>query len=96
MRSHVHERLSVERIARRVAMSPSHFAHRFRDILRVSPMQFVRHLRMQKARELLIVDGRAAAEVAEEVGYASPSHFSRDFKSAFGAPPRAYVQRFVS
>jgi len=96
IRANVHERLSVEQIARRVAMSPSHFAHRFRDIVRMSPMQFVRHVRLHQARLLLLSDGLAAAEVAEEVGYASPSHFSRDFKSLFGDPPRTYARRFRS
>ena len=88
---HADERLTVERVAREVSMSPSHFAHRFRDVMRMSPIQYQKHLRLRRARQLLVVDGLGAAEVASRVGYASPSHFARDFKSYFGAPPGTYA-----
>lgn len=91
IRENVHERLSVERIAKHVAMSPSHFAHRFRAVARTSPMQFVKTVRLRQAR-LLLLSGRARpAEVASRVGYASASHFTRDFKTAFGQPPGDYT-----
>ena len=94
IQNHVAERLSVERVARHVRMSPSHFAHRFREIIRMSPMQYVKHLRLQQARLLMLGEGFGAAEAGSRVGYASPSHFTRDFKSYYGAPPAAYVQQF--
>lgn len=96
IQKHAHKRLTVTQIARQAAMSPSHFAHRFREVIRVTPMQFVRHVRLHRARMLLLDDGVAAAEVAGSVGYTSPSQFSRDFKAQFGAPPRTYAQRFRS
>ncbi|MBL4633861.1 MAG: AraC family transcriptional regulator, partial [Kofleriaceae bacterium] len=58
IREHSHESLTVQDIAKRVAMSPSHFAHRFRAIARVSPMRYVKHVRMHRAR-LLLLDGAA-------------------------------------
>ena len=90
---HVDERLTVEQMARAVSMSPSHFAHRFRDVMRMSPIQYQKHLRLKRARQLLVIDGLGAAEAASRVGYASPSHFARDFKSHFGSPPRIYASR---
>lgn len=90
---HMAARITVESVARRVAMSPSHFAHRFQSIVRMSPMQYLKHLRLQRARMLMLGEGLRAAEVAAEVGYSSPSHFTRDFKARFGAPPASYVRQ---
>ena len=85
--------LSVEAIARQVAMSPSHFAHRFRAIARMSPMRFVKEVRLDAARTLLLSEGARASDVAVRVGYESPAHFARDFKRRFGAPPTRYARR---
>lgn len=84
--------LTVAGIARHVAMSPSHFAHRFRAVARVSPMRFVREVRLARARELLTDTSIRASEVAAEVGFESAAHFSREFKRRYGAAPIAYVK----
>jgi AraC-like DNA-binding protein len=89
------QRLSVETIARHVAMSPSHFAHRFREVASLSPMQYLKHVRLERARTLLVADGMSAAEVARVVGYASASHFTRDFKRQFGLAPTGYTRAFA-
>jgi AraC-like DNA-binding protein len=87
-------RLSVAAVARHVAMSPSHFAHRFRDVASVSPMRFLKHVRLERARSLLLAEGLSVAEAAERVGYASASHFTRDFKRLFGLAPARYAGAF--
>ena len=94
MRTNAARALSVEDVARHVAMSTSHFAHRFRAVARVSPMRFLKHVRMNDARELMIATGARVADAASRVGYESPSHFTRDFRSHFGAAPAEYVRRF--
>ena len=93
MRKQAFRPLSVEGIARQVAMSPSHFAHRFRAVARMSPMRFVKEVRLDAARTLLLSQGVRASEVALRVGYESPAHFARDFKRRFGASPVRYAQR---
>jgi AraC-like DNA-binding protein len=93
MRVQAFQPLSVESIARQVAMSPSHFAHRFRVVARMSPMRFVKEVRLDAARTLLLSDGVRASEVALRVGYESPAHFSRDFKRRFGTSPARYARR---
>ena len=85
--------LFVTREARYLSTIPSHFAHRFRAVARVSPMRYVKQVRLDRARLLMLREGLGASEAADEVGYASPSHFTRDFKAVFGAPPAAYAQR---
>jgi AraC-like DNA-binding protein len=93
IRSNADARLTVERIARHVGMSASHFAHRFRAIARVSPMRYVKTVRLHRARVVLLRDGARPSEVAQEVGYGSASHFTRDFKSYFGVPPAEWARR---
>ena len=93
IRNHADARLTVERIARKVGMSASHFAHRFRAIARVSPMRYLKTVRLHRARVVLLRDGARPSEVAQEVGYGSASHFTRDFKSYFGVPPAEWARR---
>nr|WP_295891691.1 AraC family transcriptional regulator [uncultured Devosia sp.] len=84
--------LTVAEIAAEVAMSPSHFAHRFRACFGVSPMRYRAQVRLEQARLLLLGTAATVSRAAGEVGYASEAHFSRDFKELFGVSPRAYVQ----
>ena len=93
MRTQAFRPLSVEGIARQVAMSPSHFAHRFRAVALMTPMRFVKEVRLDAARTLLLSQGARASEVALRVGYESPAHFARDFKRRFGASPVRYARR---
>ncbi|MFO0722725.1 MAG: AraC family transcriptional regulator [Myxococcota bacterium] len=93
MRANAARPLSVEDLAKRASMSPSHFAHRFREIARVSPMRFLKQLRLNEARALLVNQGLRVSEVAARAGYESASHFNRDFKAYFGASPSDYLKR---
>jgi len=92
VRARHRERMTVDTLARRAAMSPSHFAHRFREVARMTPISFVKKVRLGEARLRMLRDGLSASEAADQVGYASPSHFSRDFKSRYGSPPAAYTR----
>ena len=85
--------LSVDSIARQVAMSPSQFAHRFRVVARMSPMRFVKEVRLNAARALLLCEGARASEVSLRVRYESPARFARDFKPRFGASPARYARQ---
>ncbi len=53
----------------------------------MSPLQFQKQLRLQEARRLLLAEDRDAASVGRLVGYDDPSHFTREYKRLFGAPP---------
>jgi transcriptional regulator GlxA family with amidase domain len=84
---------AVETLAKHVRMSPSHFAHRFRAVARVSPMKYVKQARMLEAQRLLATETLRVGEVAAQVGYESAAHFTRDFKRHFGVTPVAYARR---
>jgi AraC-like DNA-binding protein len=92
IRANAHRKLTVAQLAKRAAMSPSHFAHRFRDVAQVSPMRYLKHVRLDHARVLLLQQGLRAGEVATRSGYASLAHFTRDFKQHFGVAPGQYAR----
>lgn len=79
--------LSVDALAAEAAMSASSFHENFRAVTSTSPLQYLKTIRLHKARVLMIRQGATAAEAAARVGYESPSQFSREFKRLFGATP---------
>jgi AraC-like DNA-binding protein len=93
IRANHQKKLSVEDLARKAAMSPSHFAHRFTAVARTSPMRYVREVRLERARELMTESGARAGDVATRVGFESPAHFAREFKRRFGRSPSNYTPR---
>ncbi|MEQ1505227.1 MAG: AraC family transcriptional regulator [Myxococcota bacterium] len=94
LEAHAERRITVQDLARHVGMSASHFAHRFREAVSTTPMQYLKHVRMDRARTLLLAHGLRPSEIAPLVGYASLSHFTRDFKRQFGVAPGAYARTF--
>ena len=68
-------------------MSPSTFRLHFRAVCGMSPLQFIKQIRLQEARQLLLTRRFDAGEVAHHVGYESPSQFTREYKRLFGNPP---------
>src|SRR5882757_9394870 len=90
VRDHLSEPLTVADMADLVSLSPSAFAHLFRDVTGRSPYQFLKEMRLDQARELLVDGNLAVARVSKEVGYASVSHFITEFRGRFGVTPRAY------
>jgi AraC-like DNA-binding protein len=91
IRHHLDERIDVPTIAREVGMSTSSLHHAFKSATTLTPIQYLKRLRLHRARQLMVDEGCLAAEAAFRVGYESPSQFSREFKRLFGAPPRRYV-----
>lgn len=59
----------------------------------MSPIQFQKQIRLQKARHLLLSESTDAADIAFRVGYESPSQFSREYSRMFGFPPREDIKR---
>ena len=92
MRAEHADKLVVGELARRAGMSASHYAHRFRAVARISPMRFLRDVRLERARELLLEDGARAGDVGLHVGFESPAHFAREFKRRYGVPPSHYLR----
>lgn len=85
--------LSVNELADRVAMSPSHFAHCFRQVAGVSPMRYLRDVRLDAACARLLGGSVRSGELAAEIGFESAAHFNREFKRRFDVSPTEYVRR---
>jgi len=85
------EPLRVRELAEDVNMSESTLYHSFKQVTRMSPVQFQKKLRLHEARRLMLSEGLEAATASYRVGYESPSHFSREYSRMFGASPRADV-----
>ncbi|HEY0465793.1 MAG TPA: AraC family transcriptional regulator [Polyangiaceae bacterium] len=88
-------KLTVSVLAKRAGMSASHFAHRFPRIAQLSPMKYVREVRLERARTLLGEKGARPTDVATEVGFETAAHFTREFKRRYGVPPSRYRKRVV-
>jgi AraC-like DNA-binding protein len=83
--------LRIEELAERVHMSASSLHHHFRQLTAMSPLQYQKWLRLNEARRLMLNEGLDAASAAFQVGYESPSQFSREYARLFGAPPKRDV-----
>ncbi|SJZ35004.1 transcriptional regulator, AraC family [Trichlorobacter thiogenes] len=79
--------LRIEDLADKASMSSSTFHHHFRSMTALSPLQYQKHLRLHEARRRMLAEQLDAATAAFEVGYESPSQFSREYSRLFGAPP---------
>jgi AraC-like DNA-binding protein len=84
--SNLHKSVSVEKLADMVHMSRTTFYENFRDVMHVSPLQYAKSVKLQKA-QVLIQEGKNASEAGYMVGYNSPAQFSREYKRHFGFSP---------
>jgi AraC-like DNA-binding protein len=80
-------------LAASVHMSPSTFRQHFRAVAGMSPMQYLKQLRLQEARQLMLNQGIDAGTAGVRVGYESASQFSREYARLFGAPPLRDIRR---
>lgn len=78
---------TVEELAKTTHMSVSGLHHKFKAITTMGPLQYQKQLRLQQARRLMLSGSSDATRAALEVGYESPSQFSREYRRLFGLPP---------
>ncbi|WP_369059563.1 AraC family transcriptional regulator [Caulobacter sp. 73W] len=88
LRTNYAETLRVEELAESAGMSPSSFHQHFKALTSMSPIQFQKQLRLLEARRLMVSNAANVAEAAYQVGYESPSQFSREYARAFGVAPK--------
>ncbi|MFQ4144914.1 AraC family transcriptional regulator [Chlorogloeopsis sp. ULAP02] len=91
MHSHLDQDLSLEVLAQTVNLSPSHLRRLFKQATGMAPHQYLIHLRVNRAKELLLTRSFSINEVAVEVGFADQSHLHRHFKRIFGVTPKAIL-----
>jgi AraC family transcriptional regulator len=88
--AHAHEPIDLESAARESGLSAFHFLRLFRDVLGVTPHQYLVRSRLRRAARLLAEDERAITDVAFDVGFGDLSNFVRTFHRAAGVSPRRF------
>lgn len=76
-------------LAREIGMSDSAFHRHFKAVTGTTPLQYQKQMRLMEARRLISSAGYSVSRAALDVGYLSPSQFSREYSRTFGATPRA-------
>lgn len=87
--NHMNEQVTIDDMADHVGMSRAVFHRRFKEATTLSPMQFVKSMRLNNAA-MKIAEGKTVSEAAWDVGYQSASQFSREFKRLYGQSPRQW------
>ena len=92
LHTHYAEPLSNDRLAALAGVSTVYFRKLFTAAMGTSPIQYLHHLRVEKAKEMLKSDYGTLADVAVSVGYPNVFHFSKMFKGIVGIAPGAYAK----
>lgn len=92
---HFQNPLTLEEIGAVFGISPYHAAHIFKEVVGVSPIQYMIRCRIGEAQNLLIASDYSATQIAAMVGYASVQHFNAIFTKIVGLPPIRYRKRYL-
>ena len=85
--------LFLKEIARWVNLSASRLQHLFKAETNMTPAQYLKSLRMQRAKQLIDSTFLNTKEIMQRIGMKDESHFVREFKKIYGLPPGTYKQR---
>jgi len=95
LKENYNKSFKVEDLASFSGMSTSSLHYHFRALTAMSPLQFQKRLRLNEARQLMLMEQKDATTAAFEVGYESPSQFSREYSRLFGAPPSKDIKKLL-
>jgi AraC-like DNA-binding protein len=87
VRAHYNEPVRIEHLAAIAHVSAATLHRQFKEATGMSPIGFQKQVRLQEARRLLVAGAATATEIAQTVGYASPTQFNREYRRTFGLPP---------
>jgi AraC-like DNA-binding protein len=92
LRNRFKEAVRIAELAAVAQMSPSAFHRQFKALTSLTPLQYQKQLRLLEARRLMVSRAFNVEAAAFEVGYESPSQFSREYTRMFGVPPKRDVK----
>lgn len=90
---HLEEELTLDLLARRVGYAPYYLSRKFKKEMNVSVNEYIRYVRVERARALLSYSDESIAQIAEQLCFCSSSHFSDIFKAVTGQLPQEYRRR---
>jgi len=85
--NNIDKKITLDEMARLSDMSINNFHKLFKQALNDTPIQYIKKIRLYKAKQLILYNNMKTVDAAQEVGYDSTSQFSREFKRYFGIPP---------
>lgn len=85
-------RITIQQIANHLNLDRCYFSTAFTRRIGISPQQYLVHLRLTKAAELMVTYGETPSTAAASVGYTDLYQFSKIFKQHFGVSPRTYIK----
>lgn len=95
LKANFNKPIKVEELANKAGLSLSAFHKHFRSTTAMSPLQYQKRMRLNEARRLMLAENIDASKAAFEVGYESPSQFSREYSRLFGAPPIRDIKNLI-
>ncbi|MCK0158244.1 AraC family transcriptional regulator [Cellulophaga sp. F20128] len=90
MQNHLNEKISLKDLAHHVNLSLSQFCNLFKEKTARTPLDYLMHLKIQKASHYLDFSDLKINEIATKLGYSDPFYFSRVFTKVMGKSPKAY------
>lgn len=91
---HYAEPVPMSAMAKLAGLSSTHFNRRFQQLLRMTPMAYLKMVRVHAAQRLLTTTSLPLSQIAIDAGFTDQSHFTRRFRQSTGLTPAAYRKRF--
>jgi AraC-like DNA-binding protein len=92
LRKEMSEPPGARELARRVGLNHNQLVQGFREMFDLGPFEYLRNIRLEKARDLIAGHECNVTEAAFSVGYSSLSHFTKSFREKFGINPKALAK----
>lgn len=79
--------MNVDSIASRLGLDRSQFYRKIKALTNYSPVELIRHLRLDRGRLLLTTTDKTISEIAYEIGFSTPAYFTKCYRDAYGETP---------
>ncbi len=93
MNNHYREEIRVNKLAELAQLHPSYYSQVFKQSMNKTPVSYLTHLRINKAKEMLLMTDKPVNDIAADVGYGDEFYFSRRFKETSGYSPTIYTKK---
>jgi AraC-like DNA-binding protein len=87
MMDNMNKKITIQELADLVGLTPNYLIHLFKKVTRQTPIEYLHHVRLSAAQDLLLNKQMTIAEVSETLGYCDPSYFNRMYKKQHGFAP---------